>query len=239
MRFLMALGAGLFISASAWSYSSRSVFVPSSEFQDQGRMNLEMTGYLSPFSREDRSPIPPGFSVSNTVGLVALEDVRFEAGLDWDEFYQSGSDKVLRAHLKTGLLENQTWPSLAMGVMMFGFRPGESDYNIIYVLAGKSFSQLGSFSVGAYVGSVNQLKDENGVPANKGLLLSWRRAMTEVNPKLEILADWVGGISQLGALSGALRWKVAEEARFMAGYTAQTNQRMLKDQVVLRTEFDF
>jgi hypothetical protein len=150
------------------------------------------------------------FDAGFTTGLLPFEKFQGEIGVDYLYMGDSNYDNhPIYFNAKIGLPEDALFkgsPAVAFGAYNFGLKKDLTNYNIVYGLIAKTIPVLGRLSAGYYTGNDKLLVDENLKKANKGVLLSWDRTMTEISDKLWLAVDYQGGENYLGALSFGASW---------------------------------
>lgn len=164
-----------------------------------------------------------------TVGVLPFEKLQLEVGFDYMETgTNSPADRSpMYFNAKLGIPENAFAagsPALAIGGYNFGTRAGLTTQNITYALAAKTLPTLGRFSAGYYRGSRRVLVDENGRPANDGVILTWDRTMTEISDKLWFAIDYASGKSANGALNIGFAWSFAKNVSVIFAYDIYNNK---------------
>jgi hypothetical protein len=137
-------------------------------------------------------------------------------------------DHPIYFNAKIGLPEDaffKGFPAVALGDYNFGLKTNLTNYNIIYGEIAKTIPMLGRLSVGYYTGNDKVLVDENLKKANKGVLLSWDRTMTEISDKLWLAVDSQGGKNYLGALSFGASWAFSKNVSVIFGYDIYNNKK--------------
>ncbi len=203
------------MAARAWATPSTQIWIPSTDVQKFGTVHLNYDVYAWPAT-------PVTLDLGPTVGLLPWNRLQAEAGFD---IVLTGDPKTdawpLYFNLKIGTPEGSfaRWmPALAAGIYDVGIKPGLTTQNVVYGLVARTLPVVGRLSLGYYFGNPSLLVDRAGRAANRGLLASWDRTLTELTDKLWVAIDYQGGQSALGALSGAFAWYFTPDIGLLAGY---------------------
>ncbi|HEY8993727.1 MAG TPA: hypothetical protein VIM71_03500 [Lacunisphaera sp.] len=222
---------------------STQIWSPSTDIQPYKVWHLTLDSYIRT-SKKSGAVTNNVFDTGLTVGVLPGEKLQLETGFDYiDTGTNSVADKnpfYLNAKLGTpeGAFGEGT-PALAIGGYNFGTKSGVTTQNIAYALVAKTTS-VGRFSVGYYRGSRHVLVDENGSPANDGLILTWDRTMKEISDKLWLAVDYASGQSGNGALNVGFAWSFAKNTSVIFGYDIYNNQKTGgKDTVTIQLDINF
>lgn len=164
-----------------------------------------------------------------TVGVIPSSKIQMETGFD---LIETGTQSLADSHplyfnAKIGTPEDafgKGTPALAIGGYNFGTKTGVTTQNIVYGLVAKTFP-LGRLSAGYYRGSGKVLTDENGRPANDGVILTWDRTMTELSDKLWFAVDYASGKSTNGALNFGASWAFTKAVSVIFAYDIYNNKK--------------
>jgi hypothetical protein len=133
----------------------------------------------------------------------------------------------LHVHLKTGIKERESIPGLELGIFDFSFRSGLNDPNFIFVFLTKEISKIGQLSLGWYWGNGVDLRDEQGLAANRGLLASLRRPLSEWTSDLEILGEFISGTNRYSSGSAGLAWSWNPKSQLKSFYVWPLNRKLV------------
>ncbi|MBN3033439.1 MAG: hypothetical protein JW873_05025 [Candidatus Saganbacteria bacterium] len=197
---IAASGAGATPSTQIWN--------PSADIQVQGTWHLGIDDY---FTVEDRTS--GGYNYPTDLGLTYGLLPGLEVGIDeLSPQAVPGSQLVFNA--KYGMAENGPLPALAVGGYGFGLLKGQTDQNIVYGVAAKTFA-LGRLSAGYFQGNSGTIGGDNG-----GVILTWDKALTD---KIWACVDYAGGNSALGALFGGFSYAFAPNTSVVLAYGKYNN----------------
>lgn len=170
------------------------------------------------------------YDVGLTFGIFSSKIIQMEAGVDYlslgDEVYDKHFlyfNYKLAAH--EGVLFKNS-PAFAIGAYNVGIKKNLTDNNIVYGLIAKTIPYVGRVSGGYYYGNKRILVNEKAEIANKGLLLSWDRAMTEISDKLWMAVDYQGSKSYLGALNVGFSWSFSPNVSIIFAYDVYNNSNV-------------
>ena len=234
-RFLMVGVVSLGVSV-ALATPSTQIWIPSTDVQAFGVPHFGLDGYFRDWEHgyiQDGKRDPNIYDAGLTVGVLPFESVQMEVGADYMSTL-SGSkydDHPAFFNAKLGMPEGvicSNSPALAIGGYNFGTKTHDAsrtDQNIIYGLAAKTLPSvcdlpsLGRVSAGYYVGNEDVLTGPGGsTDDNQGVLLSWDRTMSEINDRLWLAVDYMGGENMNGALSFGVAWAFTKNVSMIVGY---------------------
>lgn len=206
---------------------STQIWIPSTDFQGWKTLHLGIDNYIRTSKIHDVRGAGI-YDLGLTTGLLPFQKLQGEIGVD----YLSMGDNVYDDHpyyfnAKLGFPENALFknsPSLAIGGYNFGLKKNLTDYNILYGELAKTIPFIGRVSVGYYKGNSKVLVDENFVKAEKGILVSWDRTMSEISDKLWVAVDYQGGKNYLGALNIGASWAFSKNVSLIVGYDIYNNK---------------
>jgi hypothetical protein len=224
---VMALIAAVFGSEYSFSTPSTQLWIPSTDFQKWKTMHLGIDNYIRT-SKIEGVRGAGIFDMGLTTGLLPFEKFQGEIGID----YVTMGDNIYDNHpiyfdAKIGLPESSVFkgsPAIVLGGCNFGLKKDLTDYNIVYGEIARTIPFIGRISVGYYRGNGKVLVDENLKKANKGILLSWDRTMTEISDKLWFAVDYQGGRSYLGALNFGASWSFSKNVSMIFAYDIYNNK---------------
>jgi len=221
------------------------IWIPSVDIQPYKTMHVTADTYIRAKNEPGGANLPPIYDFGLTWGILPFEQIQAEAG--FDVIYggantAAGLDKFpAYFNFKIGTPEDdKSWkPAVAVGAYNLGTKRGDArrgqlatDQNIVYGIVGKTVPLLGRFEAGYYVGNRKVLvKDTldaagNLESANKGVLLSWDRAMVEISDKLWFGVDYQGGRSAMGALNIGFAWTFAKNVSVIFAYDRYNNKKI-------------
>ena len=236
MNQLPSRAAALFFATASLALATPStqIWNPSTDIQPYKVWHLGLDNYTR--TTKTGAVTNNVYDAGLTVGVLPFEKIQMEAGFDYLETgTNSPADRnPLYFNAKLGTPEGSIAPgspAFAVGGYNFGTKTGLTTQNISYALAAKTMSKtnafpsLGRFSVGYYRGSRSVLTDENGRPANDGVILTWDRTMTEISDKLWFAIDYASGKSANGALNFGFAWSFAKNTSVIFGYDIYNNKK--------------
>jgi hypothetical protein len=215
LRFSMALLAASVFPALASATPSTQIWIPSTDIQKFSVIHLNYDVYARP----SKTPL---LMLGPTIGFLPWNKLQAEAGFDL--MFQGNHDldtHPLYAHAKLGTPEDSLFkgfPAIAAGIYDVGTKAGLTSLDPVYGLVARTLPLVGRLSAGYYVGNSTVLVDEHGNAANKGLMLSWDRTMSELTDKLWLAVDYQGGNSILGAVNFGFAWSFTQSISMIFGY---------------------
>jgi hypothetical protein len=186
------------------------IWNPSTDIQAFGVMHLGIDDYFTAVG-----PAQGGYSFPTDIGLTYGILPGFEIGLD--TFFPQTSPFSFNA--KYGIPENNIRPAFAVGGFGFGTQSGVTDQNVIYGITAKTFP-FGRLSAGYFMGNGKVLVDPNGSADNKGIILTWDKAISN---KLWVCVDYASTRSALGATFYGFSWLFAPNTSIIFGYGTYNN----------------
>lgn len=218
-----------FAPLTAYATPSTQIWIPSTDIQKYKSLHLNVDNYAAVKKEPGGLWKAPVFMAGPTIGVLPYEKIQAEAGFDMMRAGLTSDSYPFYLHAKVGTPEGAVFsgaPALAVGGYNFGMKQGVTNQNIVYGLAAKNLAKLGRLSAGYYSGNDNVLLDDNGDKANKGVLLSWDRTISEVSDKLWAAVDYQGSDSAMGAFSFGVSWAVASNTSVIFGYDVYNNHKM-------------
>ena len=206
---------------------STQIWIPSTDFQGWKTLHLGIDNYIRT-SKINGVRGAGIYDLGLTTGLLPFKKLQGEIGVD----YLSMGDNIYDDHpfyfnAKIGFPENALFknsPALAVGGYNFGLKKNLTNYNILYGELAKTIPFIGRLSVGYYKGNSKVLVDENFNKAEKGILVSWDRTMSEISDKLWVAVDYQGGKNYLGALNIGASWAFSKNVSLIVGYDIYNNK---------------
>ncbi len=232
----------LALSKVALATPSTQIWIPSTDVQNYRTFRLGIDNYFRASSLPKSPPTSTATRDANimdiglTAGMSPIEKVKAEAGFDYlvnanepnDNHPWSGNFKIATPEDSIFKLS----PAIAVGMYNVGKSLPiaqaslvTSGQNIVYGLLARTLP-LGRLSVGYYRGSEKALINTSGNPANDGVLLSWDRAMTEINDKFWLAIDYQGGNNVDGAINFGGSWNFAPNVSVIFGYDIYTKKSL-------------
>jgi len=213
---------------------STQIWIPSTDIQGFKTVHLGIDNYIR--TQTDSKGIYGSgiYDMGVTTGISPFSKVQAEIGIDYLNMGDNNLSNAKNYDLhpvyfngKIALPEDSLFkgaPAIAVGAYNFGTKTNLTNYNIVYALIAKTIPVVGRISAGYYSGNKTLLVDENGKPANTGLLLSWDRAMPEISDKLWLAVDYQGGQNYLGALNVGFSWAFSKNVSVIFGYDIYNNK---------------
>jgi hypothetical protein len=202
---------------------STQIWIPSTDVQKFFSPHLNYDVY----ARASRTPL---LVLGPTVGILPWNKLQAEVGFDL--MFQGNHDldsNPLYLHAKLGTPEDSLFkwsPATAVGIYNIGTKSGLTDQDPVYGLLARTLPVVGRLSAGYFLGNKKLLLDENGAAANKGLMLSWDRTMSEISDKLWVAVDYQGGKSVLGALNFGFAWSFSSNVSVICGYDRYLDEKV-------------
>lgn len=213
---------------------STQIWIPSTDIQPYKTIHLGIDNYIRvakdgvPGNATFGQYWPVVSDIGLTAGVLPFEKLQMEVGIDYIRYGVTAyDDSPIYFNAKLGTPEGSLFkysPALAIGGYNFGLRGGDiahnTQQNIVYGLAAKTFPVIGRLSAGYYVGNSENVsfKDHHGKTQPDGVLLSWDRAMTEISDKLWLGVDYQGGDNACGALNVGASWAFSKNVSVLVGY---------------------
>jgi len=234
-KFYLSVAIGLIGSiGNSLATGSTQIWIPSTDIQGFKTVHLGIDNYIR--TQTDSKGIYGSgiYDMGVTTGISPFSKVQAEIGIDYLNMGDNNLSNAKNYDLhpvyfngKIALPEDTLFkgaPAIAVGAYNFGTKINLTNYNIVYALIAKTIPVVGRISAGYYSGNKALLVDENGKPANTGLLLSWDRAMPEISDKLWLAVDYQGGQNYLGALNVGFSWAFSKNVSVIFGYDIYNNK---------------
>lgn len=215
---------------------STQIWIPSTDIQPFGVPHFGLDGYFRASGHgyyEAGQRDPDMFDSGLTVGMLPFQAIQMEVGVDYLSTFSGlpTDDHPVSFNAKLGTPESTLFansPALAVGGYNFGVKTHDSaltDQNIFYVLMSKNLPELcdlpslGRVSAGWYIGRDQVLTGPGGsLGNNRGLLLSWDRTLSEIDDRLWMGVDYMGGNNMNGGLSVGFGWSFSPNVSMIVGY---------------------
>lgn len=226
------------IPTAAMATPSTQIWIPSPDTQPFGTFHFGVDNYTTLFKKKDEGgrSFPTDFGI--TAGISDTEYIGAEIGFDLKE----QSDDPLYINAKFQIKEDSVsrfFPSIAFGAYDYGTQTDVTDFNITYMLVGKTLPVFGRFSAGYYVGNKKLLVDSTGAEDNVGVLASWDRTLAEIDDRLWVAVDYMGGNNVYGALSFGLSWRFSPNISVLVGYDIFNDKEVAgEDTFTLQLDID-
>lgn len=165
-----------------------------SDVQDFGVWHITYDNYTTVGrSGGDKGSLPAVYGL--TVGVLPFEKIEMEVGFDLTE----PTDYPFSFNAKLGVPEDSLFkglPALNVGIFNAGTKTDATDYNIIHVIAGKTFPDIGRFHVGYYNGRSKTLVSSSGKKEDDGFMAGFDRYIYK--DKIMLAADYASGKNAIG-----------------------------------------
>lgn len=222
---ILLIGISMFTlwAASSWATPSTAFFTPAiTDIQPFGVLHVGVDDYFTVFrkARDGAGSFPTDSNL--LIGVFPFEKLQMEAGVDLLE----PTDYPLFLNAKIGTPENALFnhsPALQAGVFNVGTKKNVTNYNIGYVLIGKTIPCLGRIHGGPYYGNGKVLVDGNGNRANKGIMIGYDRGFIPVKDasgeynKIVITADYASGKNAIGGGGAGIYYFFTKDISLLAG----------------------
>ncbi|HEY4715862.1 MAG TPA: hypothetical protein VII00_02030 [bacterium] len=199
-KIIIGLFTLLFLNEVGYSTPSTTFWAPSTHYvQPFGILHITYDTY---FRGGTAYPVDTGL----TVGVLPFEKLQMEVG--YDLFFPGSYPLSLNG--KIGSPEGAFFsgsPGWSAGIFGVGFKKDATDYNILHIMFGKTFSYAGIFGLGGYYGfNKDLLTSSDGEENNTGIMASWFSPDISVSgiEKLMLAWDIMTGKNIIGATGGGL-----------------------------------
>jgi len=197
------------------------------DIQSPGVFHLGMDNYFTVARKtsDGGSSLPTDMTLPE-VGLAFSSKVQMEFGID----YFGNSDYPWYFNAKIGSPED-VWfkgqPALQIGVFSVGTKasgPSRTDFNILYMIVGKTIPGVGRLSVGPYWGNHASMVSSTGESQNTGFMVAFDRGFIPTKDKdgneftrLVFAADYASGKNVLGGGGGGLYYYFTKDISLLSG----------------------
>lgn len=205
-------------SGSAMATFSGQIWIPSTDVKGFKEVNISIDNYAR-FSSAGDAGVNT-YDVGVTVGIVPLEKLKVEVGVDYITDNTAGSAMATHPanfNFKAGIPEDAFFkgmPAVAAGMFAVNTASDPLSANIAYGLVAKTLPVVGRLSLGGYNGAERSL----GAKTNNGVLASWDRTISEVSDNLWLAVDYMSGKNAFGALSLGGSWAFSKQVSLLLGY---------------------
>jgi hypothetical protein len=226
---------------SAFATASTHIWAPSTDVQAYEVFHTTTDYYLPTEQTPAGGRIPPVTNTGLTVGILPLQKLNAEVGIDHKSGLGGADDYPLYFNAKIGVPENSfgNWfPAAAVGIFDLGTKSDLTDYNVVYGKLAKTLGPVGRLSLGYFSGNEKLLLDAKGEKDNFGVFGAWERTMTEVSPKLWLCLEYMGTESGYGTFDVGGSWKFADNVGMVLGYDIFNNSD-IPSTVTVQVDIDF
>jgi hypothetical protein len=217
LMLALALGA-------AHATSSSTVWTPMTlDIQSYGVLHWGADNYFTAFRKTKNGAGSFPTDAGLTVGVLPFDKFQMEVGIDVLE----PSDYPVFFNLKMGSPEGALFsgsPALEAGIINAGTKRDVTNYNIGYLVIGKTIPGLGRLSVGPYVGSSKVLVDALGKKENTGWMAGFDHGFKPVKDaqgnefnRLVLAADYASGHNALGGGGAGLYYYFNKDISLLTG----------------------
>ncbi|MBI5189677.1 MAG: hypothetical protein HZA22_03230 [Nitrospirae bacterium] len=235
IRTLVLAGVlALAMSGVAGATPSTQIWIPSTDVQAFKTFHLGFDNYVRVAKDPAGNYWPTIYDAGVTAGVLPFEKVQMEVGVDYIRYGSNSYDNhPIYFNAKLGTPEGSIFdgsPALAAGIYNVGTNGGDITENtqqdIGYVLAAKTIPVVGRLSAGWYFANGDNVnfKDHLGETDNDGVLLSWDRVMTEIDDRLWLAVDYMGGDNAYGAVNVGAAWAFSKNVSVIVGYDVYTRK---------------
>ena len=233
MKIIVMVLATSLYALSVFATPSTQIWIPSTDIQSFKKVHFGFDEFIKARKTDGTTREPNVINNGITVGVLPLEKVQMEIGVDQRAYGTEPADSApFYFNAKIGMPEDALFensPAIALGGFDFGTKKFDSttgfgtDYNITYGVMAKTLGKAGRLSLGYYSGNDMLLLDKNGQKDNTGILVSWDRTISEISEKLWVAIDYLGGENGYGALSYGAAWKFVPNVGVLFGYDKWNN----------------
>ena len=223
LQALAVFSALVLAADAAHATSSSTVWTPiSPDIQPFGVCHLGVDNYFTVFTdaADGAGDFPTDAGL--TVGVLPFEKFQMEVGVDLLE----PSDDPVFFNAKMGAPEGALFagaPALQVGIANAGTEEDVTDYNIVYLVIGKTIPGLGRLSGGPYTGNSKLLVDADGAEENEGFMVAFDRGFLPVQDaagefnRLVLAADYASGDNALGGAGLGLYYYFHRNVSLLTG----------------------
>ncbi|MBP7216473.1 MAG: hypothetical protein KBA46_04225, partial [Candidatus Omnitrophica bacterium] len=228
---VLSMGGGLLLSDYLYATPSTHIWAPSTDVQAYGVMHITSDVYI-PSERDAAGNRPDTITnLGLTSGILPFEKLNMEVGFDHKSGLGDLDDYPMYFNAKIGIPENSFgsfFPGLAVGMYDMGTKKNQTNYNVAYAKAAKSFAvkefSLGRVSLGYFRGNAKLLLDGTGNKDNDGVFAAWERQVPEISDKLWVCAEYMGTDSTYGTWNFGASWKFSDNVAMIVGYDRYHNR---------------
>ena len=178
-----------------------------------------------------------------TVGLLPFKKFQAEAGFD---LFYPGSNPF-QINFKGGIPEGafgKYIPGLTAGIFGMGFENNVNNYDILHFEIGKTFSRIGTISVGGYKGLKSKLlRSASGKDQDWGYLVSFYRPLEPWTERIALSADYMSGKNIFGGGGAGLYFWFTKSIDVIIGWVwfndEELNQPFRDGVFTIQLDIDF
>ena len=160
------------------------------------------------------------------VGFALSSNVNVECGID----YVAATDNPWFFNAKIGLTEDSLFkgqPAFEIGIFNVGTKgsgPSRTDYDIGYLVLGKTIPEVGRVSVGPYWGNHATMVSSTGESQNTGFMVAYDRGFVPAKDKsgsefnrLVLAGDYASGKNVIGGGGVGVYYFFTKDISLLAG----------------------
>jgi hypothetical protein len=218
----------LLTAAVAQATNSTTYFTPMTlDIQSPGVFHLGIDNYFTVATKSANGggALPTDFTLPE-VGFALSSKVNVECGVD----YLAATDNPWFFNAKIGLLEDSLFkgqPALEVGIFNVGTKssgPSRTDYDIGFVVLGKTIPEVGRISVGPYWGNHATMVSSTGQSQNTGFMVAYDRGFVPAKDKdgsefsrIVFAGDYASGKNVIGGGGAGLYYYFTKDISLLAG----------------------
>lgn len=218
----------LLTAAVAQATNSTTYFTPMTlDIQSPGVFHLGIDNYFTVATKTANGggALPTDFTLPE-VGFALSSKVNVECGVD----YLAATDNPWFFNAKIGLLEDSLFkgqPALQVGIFNVGTKssgPSRTDYDIGFVVLGKTIPEVGRISVGPYWGNHATMVSSTGQFQNTGFMVAYDRGFVPAKDKdgnefsrIVFAGDYASGKNVIGGGGAGLYYYFTKDISLLAG----------------------
>jgi hypothetical protein len=212
----------------AHATSSTTYWTPMTlDIQPPGVFHLGIDNYftVARSSSGGAGSLPTDFTLPE-VGFALSSKVQMECGVD----YFAATDNPWFFNAKVGLLEDSLFrgqPAFEIGIFDIGTKSSGSsrtDYDIGFVVVGKTLPGIGRISIGPYWGNHATMVSSTGESQNVGFMVAYDRGFVPAKDKdgnqfnrLVLAGDYASGRNLIGGGGFGLYYFFTKDISLLAG----------------------
>jgi hypothetical protein len=228
LTVVMMLVAFVLTASIAHATPSSTYWTPMTlDIQSYGVPHIGVDNYFTVEGKSGGSVRSFSPDVGVTVGVLPFEKLQMEVGID----YLGGADYPWYFNAKIGSPED-VWfkgsPALQLGIFNVGTKTSgttRTDFDVAYLVIGKTIEPIGRFSIGPYIGNHSALISSNGDPKNSGFMVAFDHGFIPVKDKdgnvdhnkLVLAADYASGKNAIGGGGVGLYYFFTKDISLLTG----------------------
>jgi hypothetical protein len=197
------------------------------DIQPYGVLHIGVDNYFTVLGKDGGSVRSFSPDIGPEIGVLPFDKIQMEVGLD----YMGGADYPWFFNAKIGSSEDAWFkgsPALQLGIFNVGTKgtgPSRTDYDVGYLVIGKSIDPIGSISVGPYIGNHSALVSSDGAHKNDGFMVAFDHGFIPVKDKdgkvdynkLVFAADYASGKNAIGGGGFGLYYFFTKDISLLTG----------------------